>query len=221
MLQSRADMERSRAKKIILWVLSPIMVLAGIALIASFLLAGRLDSTATNSEDPGGFNVPRLETTQGNEETTQAGPQDTTLKLTVPAMSRVEDDEIPSTTGDDEAKLKEYAAIHLEGTGFPWQDEANVYIAGHRLGFPNTESWLTFWDMDKVSVGDEVFVTDAEGTEYTYKVFKEFTVGPSDTSVTNAEPGKNILTLQTCTLPDYSQRLIIQAELTDTSEKAA
>ena len=214
-------MERSRAKKIILWVLSPIMLLAGIALIASFLLAGRLDSTATNSEDPGGFNVPRLETTQGNEETTQAGPEDKTLKLTVPAMSRIEDDEIPNTTGGDEGSLKEFAAIHLEGTGFPWQDEANVYIAGHRLGFPNTESWLTFWDMDKVEMGDEVFVTDAEGTEYTYKVFKEFTVGPSDTSVTDPEPGKNILTLQTCTLPDYSQRLVIQAELTDTSEKAA
>ncbi len=215
-------MQGSRAKKIILWVLSPIMLLAGIALIASFFLAGRLDSTATNSEDPGGFNVPRLETTQGNEETTEAaGPEDKTLKLTVPAMSRIENDEIPSTTGDDEAKLKEYAAIHLEGTGFPWQEEANVYIAGHRLGFPNTESWLTFWDMNKVNVGDEVYVTDADGTRYTYKVFKEFTVGPSDTSVTNTEPGKNILTLQTCTLPDYSQRLIIQAELTDTSEKAA
>src|SRR4028119_1429498 len=142
-------MERSRAKKVILFMLSPIMLLAGIALIASFLLAGRLDSTATNSEDPGGFNVPELETTQGNEETTRAaGPEDKTLKLTVPAMSRIQDDEIPSTTGDDEAKLKEYAAIHLEGTGFPWQEEANVYIAGHRLGFPNTESRLTFWDMN-------------------------------------------------------------------------
>ena len=215
-------MQGARAKKIVFWVLSPVMLLAGIALIASFFLAGRLDSTTTNSEDPGGFNVPRLETTQGNEETTEAaGPEDKTLKLTVPAMSRIEDDEIPSTTGDDEAKLKEYAAIHLEGTGFPWQEEANVYIAGHRLGFPNTESWLTFWDMNKVDVGDEVYVTDADGTRYTYKVFKEFTVGPSDTSVTNTEPGKNILTLQTCTLPDYSQRLIVQAELTDTSEKAA
>ncbi|QIN85519.1 sortase (plasmid) [Rubrobacter tropicus] len=193
------------------------MVLAGVALIASFFLAGRLDSTATNSEDPGGFNVPRLETTTGGgEETSQAGPQDTTLKLTVPSMSRIEDDEIPSTDGGDEASLKKYAAIHLEGTGFPWQEEANVYIAGHRLGYPNTESWLTFWDMNKVGVGDEIFVTDSDGTEYTYKVFKELTVGPSDTSVTSTEPGKNILTLQTCTLPDYSKRLIVQAELVQT-----
>jgi sortase A len=214
-------MQGSRAKRVILWVLSPVMLLAGVALIASFFLAGRLDSTATNSENPGGFNVPRLETTQGNEETSEVGPQDKTLKLTVPAMSRIEDDEIPSTDGGDEESLKKYAAIHLEGTGFPWQNEANVYIAGHRLGFPNTESWLTFWDMNKVDVGDEIFVTDADGTEYTYKVFKELSVGPSDTSVTDTEPGKNILTLQTCTLPDYSQRLLVQAELTDTSEKAA
>ena len=214
-------MQGSRAKKVVLWVLSPVMLLAGIALVASFFLAGRLDSTATNSEDPGGFNVPRLETTQDNEETTEVGPEDKTLKLTVPAMSRIEDDEIPSTDGADEASLKKYAAIHLAGTGFPWQEEANVYIAGHRLGYPNTESWLTFWDMDEVAVGDEVFITDADGTEYTYEVFKELTVGPSDTSVTATEPGKNILTLQTCTLPDYSQRLIVQAELTDTSEKAA
>jgi sortase A len=34
-------------------------------------------------------------------------------------------------------------------------------------------------------------------------------------------PGKNILTLQSCTLPDYAKRLIVQAELIDTSEKAA
>ena len=216
--EGRGSRSGSRVGKIIVWVLSPVMLLAGIALIASFVLAGRLDSTATNSEDPGGFNVPRLEkTTQGNEETTETGPEDKTLKLTVPAMSRIEDDEIPSTTGDDEAKLKEYAAIHLEGTGFPWQEEANVYIAGHRLGFPNTESWLTFWDMNKVNVGDEVFVTDADGTEYTYKVFKEFVTGPADLSVTKPVPGKNILTLQTCTLPDYSRRLIVQAELVQTA----
>jgi sortase A len=216
----RYNVKNSRARNVISWALSLVMIAAGVALIASFFLAGRLDSTATNSDDPGGFNVPKLETTE-DESTTNAGPEDKTLELTVPAMARIEDDTIPSTVGSDEEALKKYAAIHLEGTGFPWQPEANVYIAGHRLGFPNTESWLTFWDLNKVHVGDEVFITDATGTEYTYKVFKEFTVGPSNISVTESQPGKNILTLQTCTLPDYSQRLIIQAELVDTTEKAA
>ena len=216
----RYNVKNSRVRNVISWVLSLAMIVAGIALIASFFLAGRLDSTATNNDNPNGFNVPKLETT--DESTTNAdGPKDKTLKLTVPAMARIENDEIPNTVGDDEEALKEYAGIHLEGTGYPWQPEANVYIAGHRLGFPNTESWLTFWDLNKVDVGDEIFVTDAAGTEYTYKAFKEFTVGPSNVSVTDVQPGKNILTLQTCTLPDYSQRLIIQAELVDIAEKAA
>ena len=214
------NVNSSRTRNVISWLLSLVMIVAGVALVASFFLAGRLDSTATNSDNPGGFNVPKLETTE-DESTTNAGPKDKTLELTVPAMARIEDDAIPSTVGSDEETLKKHAAIHLEGTGFPWQPEANVYIAGHRLGFPNTESWLTFWDLNKVAVGDEVFVTDATGTEYTYRVHKEFTVGPSNLSVTDVEPGKNILTLQTCTLPDYSQRLIIQAELVDTAEKAA
>jgi sortase A len=64
-------------------------------------------------------------------------------------------------------------------------------------------------------------VTDAGGTKYTYEVFKTFVVNPSDTRVTDTKPGKNILTLQTCTLPDYKQRLIVQSELTDTQAKSA
>ncbi|CAN5827603.1 hypothetical protein BH18ACT11_BH18ACT11_18940 [soil metagenome] len=216
----RYNVNRSRARNIVTWVLSLIMIAAGVALIASFFLAGRLDSTATNSDNPGGFNVPKLETTK-DENTSSAGPEDKTLELTVPAMSRIENDDIPYTTGTDEEALKSHAAIHLQGTGFPWQSEANVYIAGHRLGYPNTESWLTFWDLDNVAVGDEIFVTDSNGTKYTYKVFKTFVVNPSDAHVTDTESGKNILTLQSCTLPDYKQRLIVQSELTDTQVKTA
>ncbi len=208
------DVKRSRTRNIISWILSLAMIGAGVALIGSFFLAGT-NITATNSADPGGFNVPKLEPAQ--DAGPVMGPEDKTLKLTIPAMSRIEDDAIPNTTGTDEEALKAHAAIHLEGTGFPWQQEANVYIAGHRLGYPNTESFLTFWDLDNVEKGDKVYITDADGTEYTYEVFKEVTVSPSDLSVTDTVPGKNIVTLQTCTLPDYSQRLIVQAELIETS----
>jgi sortase A len=214
------NVNRSRAGNIVSWVLSLLMIAAGVALIASFFLAGRLDSTATNSDNPGGFNVPKLETTP-DENTSSTGPEVKTLELTVPAMARIENDDIPYAAGNDEEALKTHAAIHLEGTGFPWDDEANVYIAGHRLGYPSTESWLTFWDLNKVGVGDKIYVTDANGTKYTYRVFKTFIVSPSDTHVTETEPGKNILTLQTCTLPDYEQRLIVQSELTDTQTKSA
>lgn len=139
-------------------------------------------------------------------------PKDKTLWVTVPKMNRVQSAPMPSTTGDDEESLKEFAGIHLQGTGFPWQEEANVYIAGHRLGYPNTSSFLAFWDLNNVNMGDEIHLTDAMGRSYTYRVFKELVVGPSDNFITRPVKGKNIVTLQTCTLPDYSERLIVQAE---------
>jgi sortase A len=140
--------------------------------------------------------------------------------LTIPEMDRIEDDTVPYAAGGDEQALKENAAIHLKGSGFPWQSQANVYMAGHRLGYPNTPSFLAFWDLNKLRKGDKVFVTDANGTEYTYEVFKEVVVSPTDLSVTKPIEGKNILTLQTCTLPDYSQRLIVQADLVNVARKA-
>ncbi len=208
-----------RIKTIISWIISLAMIGAGVALIASFFLAGSRDSTATNSPNPDSFNVPQLGTDQKQPAST--GPEDKTLKLTIPAMNRIEGDTVPDVPGTDMDALGSNAAIHLEGTGYPWQEEANVYLAGHRLGYANTDSWLAFWDLDNLENGDEVFVEDADGTRYTYKVSREFVVGPSDLSVTRPEPGKNVLTLQTCTLPDYSQRLIVQAELVNTEQKAA
>ena len=211
-------MKKSRTTNVISWVLSLIMIVAGAGLIATFFLAGSLNSAATNSSDPGGFNVPRLDTDDG---AAPSGPKNKTLKLTIPEMNQIRDDTIPTVSGTDMQTLGDHAAIHLAGTGFPWEDEANVYMAGHRLGYPRTDSFLAFFDLNKLEQGDEIYVSDANGTKYTYKVFKEFTVSPTDLSVTDTVPGKNVLTLQTCTLPDYSQRLIVQAELIDTTRTDA
>ena len=146
------------------------------------------------------------------EEASVPVPEDKTLWVTVPGMKQIANSAIPNTTGDDEDKLRDYAGIHLQGTGFPWEKEANVYIAGHRLGYPSTDSFLAFWDLNNLEEGDEIYVGDAMGRSYTYRVFKEFVVEPSDIFITQPIEGKNIVTLQTCTLPDYSQRLIVQAE---------
>jgi sortase A len=135
------------------------------------------------------------------------------LILTVPGMERVKDAPVPDTFGDDEESLKNYAGIHLQGTGFPWQEEANVYIAGHRLGYPNTPSFLAFWDIDNLEEGDQIFVGDTNGRQYVYEVFQTLEVDPSDLYVTEPIEGKNVLTLQSCTLPDYARRLVVQAEL--------
>jgi sortase A len=211
-------MKKSRTKNVVSWALSLLMLGAGAALIGSFFLAGTLNSAATNSADPGGFNVPRLDTT---DEAAASGPENKTLKLTIPELSQIDNDPVPTVPGTDKQALSSHAAIHLAGTGFPWNEEANVYLAGHRLGYPRTDSFLAFFDLNKLENGDQVYITDANGTKYTYEVIKEFTVSPTDLSVTDPVDGKNILTLQTCTLPDYSQRLIVQAELVDTTSSSS
>ncbi len=149
------------------------------------------------------------------------GPKYKTLELTIPEMVRIRHDAVPDAAAGDEGALRRSAAVHLKGTGFPWQRGANVYLAGHRLGYPRTESWLTFWNLDKLEGGDRVFLTDASGARYTYRVFKKFVVGPEDSWVTEPVPGKSVLTLQTCTLPDYSRRLIVRAELVGSRQKTA
>jgi sortase A len=135
------------------------------------------------------------------------------MKLTVPKMEHIENDEIPTGLGTDETLFHDYAGVHIKHTGYPWEEEANVYIAGHRLGYENTNSHLAFWDLNKLENGDDIILTDANGTRYTYKVFKTQVVAPTDYHVTRPVAGRSVISLQTCTLPDYSERLIVQAEL--------
>ena len=146
------------------------------------------------------------------EGTAAATPKSERLRLTIPTMKRVRDLPVYDGAASDKGKLAA-GALHLEDTGFPWQAGSNVYIAGHRLGYPSTKSWLVFWNLDKLSRGDRVRLEDAQGRKYVYEVFDKMVVGPNDISVKEPIEGKNIVTLQTCTLPDYKQRLIVQAEL--------
>ncbi len=188
------------------------LVLAVLALITALAACGGSGDSANAPQDS--VNAPKAPAREEpQEQPTAEAPEDTTLKLTVPKMAKIEDDNVPYTTGDDEQALHDNAAIHLEGTGHPWEQEANVYIAGHRLGYPDTDSWLAFWDIDALEDGDEVLITDANGTEYRYEVFEELVVAPTDLYVTEPLKGRNIVSLQSCTLPDYSERVIVRAEL--------
>jgi sortase A len=141
-----------------------------------------------------------------------ATPKNTTLRLTVPKLKRVHNVPVYDAPAADEAMLHN-GALHVKGTGYPWQEVANVYIAGHRLGFPRTRSFLVFWDLNRLRPGDRVLLEGAEGRKYVYKVFDRFVVGPNDASVKKPIAGKNIVSLQTCTLPNYSERLVVQAEM--------
>ena len=196
--QYRRYRRRLRARRLF----TLILVLAGLCLVAYALVLG---------EDP--LVQRAVESAKQGEELAASAPKDTTLQLTIPKMARVEDLPVYDAPWDDEAAI-DASAAHLDSSGFPWQEGANVYIFAHRMGFPGTKSFLVFYDLDVLENGDEVFLTDADGTRYTYEVFEQFVTDPYDWGPTEPEAGKSILTLQTCTLPDYTQRLIVQAELT-------
>jgi sortase A len=139
-------------------------------------------------------------------------PKSERLQLTVPQLKRVRDIPVYDGAASDKGKLAA-GALHLQETGFPWEAEANVYIAGHRLGYPRTKSFLVFWNLDKLRRGNKVVLEDAKGRRYVYEVFDKRVVVPHHVSVKKPIDGKNIVTLQTCTLPNYKRRLIVQAEL--------
>ena len=147
-------------------------------------------------------------------------PEKKVLKLTVPEMKRVDNLPVYDAPASSEEALRR-GGLHVRGTGFPWHEEANVYIAGHRLGYPGTRSLLVFRDIDKLEDGDEVILTDANGTRYTYEVFKEFVVGPNAKRVMEPIEGKNVVSLQSCTLPNYARRIIARAELKDVEQNAS
>jgi sortase A len=151
----------------------------------------------------------------GDEAAASPPKKDETMELNIPSMRRVKNVPVYTAAAHDKPALHD-GALHLEGTGFPWQREANVYIAGHRLGYPRTKSFLVFWDLNRLRTGRKVVLTDSDGERYIYRVYDRFVVAPDDTSATRPVSGKNIVSLQTCTLPNYTERLIVRAKLTKT-----
>lgn len=139
------------------------------------------------------------------------GPEDKTLSIDIPKIG-VEG--IPVFDTVSEEKLKD-GTVHIPASGYPWQDGANVFIAGHRIGFEGTPSYYVFYRLDELNEGDEIRLQDAAGREFLYRVTKRTVVGPNDVGVMNAVDGKSLITLQTCTLPDYKNRLIVQGELVE------
>lgn len=188
-------------------LLSALAILAGLGVLAYTMFGQQAVASRTvGSVEAGLVGAPEK----------PAVPRDTSMTLTVPKMERVQGVPVYTAPASDTGTL-DRGAMHVEGTGWPWETGSNTYIAGHRLGYKGTDSYLQFFDLPKLRNGDEVVLTDANGTTYTYRVFRKFRVDPSDYQVTGPVPGKSVVSLQTCTLPYYNQRLIVQAELVGTS----
>lgn len=203
-------------------------------ILMAFVLAAALSACGSIVQSGGDGADPEEQTqqvpTEGNQEDAGEGeaiaevPDDETLGLSVPSLD-INIDEIPTERGDDTQALTDNAAVHLLYTGFPWEEEANVYLAGHVEGFEGTPSYQAFAGLEQLENGDDIVVTDANGTEYNYEVFEKVIVEPTAVEYLDPIEGRNIVTLQTCELievlpdgtPNYedTERLVVRGELVE------
>ena len=136
--------------------------------------------------------------------------RDSTMTLTVPAIGLYGVPVIHSNTQE----ALDQGVIHFPQTPMPWEErqQKNVYLAGHRLGWPGTGSRLVFYNLDKLKRGDTVVLKDSLGNPYEYRVSETFVVTPEADWAVDPVRGRDMVTLQTCTFPDLVNRLIVRAD---------
>jgi sortase A len=144
-------------------------------------------------------------------------PATNDLWMTIPKLGLYDN----YVTNSNAESALDYGAAKRVESGFPWQDNANTYIAGHRLGWPGTASDHQFYNLPLLDYGDKIYLYDANGTTYTYEVTEILEVLPSETWVTTSDPGRDMVSLQTCienygdywTMgPDWYVRYVVRAD---------
>ena len=176
-----------------------LLILAALGCVG-LIIFGLGDTAGTIPTEESELYAPRKEV---------VGPADKTLYLTIPKLG-LEDIKVYDSLSEE--KLAD-STIHVPQTGFPWQPGANTYIAGHRLGFAGSDSFLVFLRLNELERGDEVTLKDSTSREYIYRITGAMEVTPEDVEVMSPVAGKSIISLQTCTFPDFSNRLIVRGEL--------
>ncbi len=114
---------------------------------------------------------------------------------------------LPIYHGTDESVLQ-VAVGHLEGSSLPVGGESShCVVTGHR-GLPSAR---LFTDIDRLTKGDTFTLTILNRT-YTYEVYDQTIVEPTDLSNLTIEAGKDLVTLVTCTPYGVnSHRLLVHA----------
>lgn len=111
-----------------------------------------------------------------------------------------------------EETVLEKAAGHLEGSSLPVGGEnTHAVIAAHR-GLPSA---ALFTDLDQITEGDHFLLHVLDET-LCYEVDQISVVEPDDTTLLMVEPGKDLVTLLTCTPYGVNtQRLLVRGHRVD------
>lgn len=134
--------------------------------------------------------------------------------LTAPngVMSRIQipaiDVDLPIYHGtSDETLLR--GSGHLQGTSLPvGGEDTHAVITAHR-GLANARM---FTDLDLVEKGD-IFTVSTFGEVLTYQVVETKVIAPDDTATLRQEPGRDLVSLITCTpLGINTHRILVTGE---------
>jgi sortase A len=201
-----AVFRRRRRIGFIVFVLLAMLAVAGLRV---YLSMGT--SEETNEAPSEQVDTPVVEQEEASQETADeeekaaeeeeaeravAAPEDPTLYLTVPRLGVYSH----RVLNDNSEWALDLGAIKIPESGFPWEKEdTNTYMACHRIGWPGTESYNQCLNLPLMQKGDEVFLQDTNGTVYKYQVSEVFAIRPFDVWVANPLPGRDVVSLQTCT----------------------
>lgn len=173
-------------------------------------LAQRYNDALTAGVDLlAGATVPTSTGTSSDEELVYedilvAGPERTMARIKFPAAEV----DIPIFHGtSDETLLR--GAGHLEGSHLPIGGESTrSVITAHR----GLASALMFNHLDRVEKGDR-FTIEVFGDVLTYEAREIKVIEPEDTDSLRAEPGRDLVTLVTCTpLGVNTHRILVTGE---------
>jgi sortase A len=157
--------------------------------------AGQPEQAATEDEGPQDDARKDEKKQQGGEaQPAIPVPANNDLWMTIPKLGLYDN----YVANSDAHSALDSGAAKRTSSKFPWENDANTYIAAHRLGWPGTASDHQFYNLPLLEYGDKIYLYDSNGTTYTYEVTEFFEVLPSETWVTNQEAGRDMVSLQTC-----------------------
>lgn len=120
---------------------------------------------------------------------------------------------IPSIGVDEEIRsgislsVIDQGVAHWAGTAAPG-GSGNVVLAGHR-----STHTRPFTDLDRLEIGDLVYLEDGDGFDVMYRVSDSFIVAPEDIWI-SYDFGKPMVTMFACHPKGSArQRIVVQAEL--------
>lgn len=170
-----------------------------------------ISNTETNTEDNTIID-PNIDENVVVENTTGNTTGDTTTSApTYKGFNMVGKIEIPKTNVEYPV-LEEVTPNSIEASvavlyGPGINQIGNTVIIGH-----NFRNGTFFSNNNRLSIGDEIYLTDLEGTRIKYTIYKKYITGTDDFDYAVRDTnGKREVTLSTCT-DDGSERIIIWAE---------